>query len=112
MLKITVKPRGRATTFALEGRLAGPWVAELDRCWRTTRAAGAGPLVVDLSGVTFVDADGQALLRAMARAGAALQGSGCLISAIVHEITGTECRRRAARGDRMRGSTSRGRGRA
>ncbi|WP_447975083.1 hypothetical protein [Nitrospira sp. Kam-Ns4a] len=112
MLKITVRPRGRATEFALEGRLAGPWVAELDRCWRAARAAGAGPIVVDLSDVTFVDADGQVLLRALARAGAALRGSGCLINAIVHEITGTEYRRRTARGDRMRGSTSRGRGRA
>ena len=83
MLKIsqpspTVPPSARALLL-LEGRLVGPWVAEL----RGAAAAAGGPpaLDLDLAGVTFADDDGVAALRALRRDGARLMGaSGFLIA--------------------------------
>lgn len=87
MLKITIRPDARSTRLELEGRLAGPWVRELDRCWHTVAAAPQGDLIVDLSAVTFVDAEGKALLTQMSQQGAQLHAVGCLTRCIVEEIT-------------------------
>ena len=87
MLKITICPDARSTRFELEGRLAGPWVRELDRCWHTVAAAPHGDLIVDFTAVTFVDAEGRALLTQMWQQGARLQAIGCLNRCVVEEIT-------------------------
>jgi hypothetical protein len=34
MLKITLRSEAGVLFFQLEGKLAGPWVKELERCWR------------------------------------------------------------------------------
>jgi hypothetical protein len=64
MLRITVHEGDRARTIKLEGKVAGPWVEELNRAWHSL-ASSAGPkeLQVDLRGVAFVDAKGRQLLR-------------------------------------------------
>jgi hypothetical protein len=89
MLKIT-KHRDAGSdsvSFKLEGRLAGPWVKELDTCWRQMTTNPQGRTVVDLTGVTFVDGDGKALLTRMWQQGAELCAAGCLTRCIVEEIT-------------------------
>ena len=51
-------------TIKLEGRIAGPWVAEFNREWRSLAPSlGSKKLSVDLRGVTFVDGHGRQLLR-------------------------------------------------
>jgi hypothetical protein len=56
MLKITTHVAEDATRITLEGRLAGPWIHELERCWRESEHAAAGRrVIVDLTGVTFVE---------------------------------------------------------
>ena len=89
MLKITRhRDAGSdSVSFQLEGRLAGPWVEELDSCWRQLATNPQGRTVVDLSGVTFVDVDGKALLARMWQQGAELRAAGCLTRCIVEEIT-------------------------
>lgn len=90
MLKIS-QHRDAATesvSFMLEGRLAGPWVEELGMCWRQIAANSQSRAVVDLTGVTFVDADGKALLTRMWQQGAELRAAGCLTRCVVEEITG------------------------
>ena len=88
MLRITVHDKPRTLTFRLEGRLTGPWLRELERCWQSTLARRATPLVrVDLTGVTSIDAAGQAVLAAMHRQGAEFVAADCLTRAIVAEIT-------------------------
>lgn len=87
MLKITIRPDARSTKFELEGRLAGPWVKELNRCWHTVVAAPHSKLIVDLAAVTFVDAEGRALLTQMWQQGTQLHAVGCLNRCIVEEIT-------------------------
>ena len=87
MLRITAGEKPRVLSFRLEGRLEGPWVGELEKCWRGMVArAGTPALRVDLSGVTFVDAAGKAQLTAMHRQGAEFTADDCLTNAIVSEI--------------------------
>ena len=88
MLRITVHDNPRALTFQLEGRLAGLWVQELERCWEGTLASWRKPILrVDLTGVTFIDAAGQACLAALHRQGAQFVATDCLTKAVVAEIT-------------------------
>jgi hypothetical protein len=88
MLRITVHDSPRALTFQLEGRLAGPWLQVLEECWEGTLARQGKPMIrIDLKGVTFIDAEGQACLAAMHRQGAEFVGADCLTKAVVAEIT-------------------------
>ena len=88
MLRITVHDNPQAVTFQLEGRLAGPWLRELEVCWHSTLARQLRPIVrVDLTGVTFVDPTGVGCLAAMHRQGAEFVAADCLTKAIVDEIT-------------------------
>ena len=87
MLRITADERPRVLSFRLEGRLEGPWVEELEKCWRgMVERAGTPALRVDLQGVTFVDAAGKAQLAAMRRQGAEFSADDCLTKSIVSEI--------------------------
>lgn len=87
MLKITTLIHAESTTFKLEGRLAGPWVQELERCWDSVVGTMTShPLTVDLSAVTYVDSDGKDLLKKIHRQGTRLVASGCLTNCIVNEI--------------------------
>ena len=61
MLKISVKEDGRNVSFDLEGRLAGPWVPELEQVQRSGGNSESGkPLSVrSLCSFIFIDDDGQ-----------------------------------------------------
>jgi anti-anti-sigma regulatory factor len=88
MLRITVHDTPDSLTFQLEGRLAGPWVRELEDCWQSTLAGQRKPaLRFDLTGVTFIDAAGKEFLAAMHARGAEFVTACCLMNAIVAEIT-------------------------
>jgi anti-anti-sigma regulatory factor len=88
MLRITVYEDARCLTFQVEGRLAGRWVRELEECWQRTVATQQRQIVrVDLAGVTFVDAEGQACLVTLHQQGAELVAADCLTKAVVDEIT-------------------------
>ena len=89
MLKIT-KHRDatrESVSLVIEGRFAGPWVEELETCWRQIQANPQGGAVVDLTGVTFVDVEGKALLTRMWQQGARFHASGSFNTCIVEEIT-------------------------
>jgi hypothetical protein len=88
MLRITTQDEPRVVTFRLEGRLEGPWVRELEQCWRSALASSAGKTTVrvDLSGVTFIGAEGICQLAAMHAQGAEFIAADCLTKAIVDEI--------------------------
>jgi ABC-type transporter Mla MlaB component len=90
MLRITVLDSSEPLTFRLEGRLTGPWVAELAACWETTQSAHPrSALRFDLTAVTYVDAAGKAFLAARHAEGAELVASCCLMRAVVAEISAT-----------------------
>lgn len=86
MLRITVEHAERLT-IEVEGRLSGPWVEELARCWRELAAtSGPGAITVRLDGVTFVDAAGKRLCHTLHAAGTRLAASGCMMRAILAEL--------------------------
>ena len=88
MLRITVHNESALLTFQLEGELAGPWVAELEKCWQSALATQhERTLLVDLTGVTFIDEAGKACLAALHRQQAEFETADCLTKAIVDEIT-------------------------
>jgi hypothetical protein len=84
MLKITTKSEAERTTLELEGKLAGAWVDELERCWKDVRHHPN--VTVSLTAVTFIDGAGRNLLVRLHRDGAALQAAGCMTRCIVEEI--------------------------
>ncbi len=84
MLRITVHDKPRGVTFQLEGMLAGPWVQELEKCWRSVLAARPQSIVrVDLTGVTFIDEAGKACLAALHHLGAEFLAADCATKAIL-----------------------------
>ena len=88
MLRITVHDNPGSLTFQLEGRLAGPWVRELEECWQSTLASQRKPVLrIDLTGVTFIDAAGRAYLAVMHRHGAEFVAADWLTKAVVAEIS-------------------------
>src|SRR6516165_4518879 len=88
MLRITIHNAPPTLTFRLEGRLAGPWVRELEECWRGALASQREPILrVDLTEVTSIDAAGQACLASMYRQGAEFVAADCMTIGIVAEIT-------------------------
>lgn len=87
MLKLTVHNRAMAATLVLEGRLRGPWVNEVEREWsRLASEKGSNNLVADLSGVTFIDAEGRNLLERMMKEGTELRASDLLSRFVIDEI--------------------------
>lgn len=50
--------------MTLEGRVAGPWVAELSRTWKETAPQlGNKTLSINLQNVTYADLPGKQVLR-------------------------------------------------
>ena len=87
MLRITIHDNQESLCFQLEGRLAEPWLRELEECWQSTLAQKRKPILrVDLTGVTFIDDAGKTCLAAMHRQGAELVAADCLTRDIVAEI--------------------------
>jgi len=84
MLRIS-KP-GEDGAIALEGRLVGPWVDELERV--VAEAPAAPALTIDLRGLAFADGAGVSLLRTLRAAGLQLVGG----SGFVGALLGTERR--------------------
>ena len=87
MLRITTTDIDEKVTLKLEGKLSGPWVEEFERCWHmSTDIYKKKGLVVDLSGVTFVDPAGKKLLCSISSEGAQLVGSGLMPKSLIDEI--------------------------
>ncbi|MBS0181110.1 MAG: hypothetical protein JSS39_01800 [Nitrospira sp.] len=92
MLKITSQRDAKldSLTLVLEGRLAGPWVEELQASWHALSASEHHHVVINLADVTYIDADGKTLLACLWRQGADLRASGCLTRCVVEEIRRNE----------------------
>ena len=63
-LRISIQPNPEATVLILEGRIAGPWAAELNRSWSEfAPSLGTRKLSIDLRNATYADAVGIQVLR-------------------------------------------------
>jgi hypothetical protein len=87
MLRITVQEGPGVVTLILEGRLAGPWIGEVERVWTAVIGKGNGRRhVIDLSGVTFVEEEGKKLLKTIIEQDGELRAGDVLTQAIVEEV--------------------------
>jgi outer membrane protein len=88
MLRITIHDSPEALTFQVEGRLVGAWAKELEQSWksaapiRRSRAA-----VIDLTGILFIDGEGQRVLTNLFREGASFRTACPMTESIVSDIS-------------------------
>ena len=90
MLKITHRSETGTLVIQVEGKLAGPWVEELERCWRSAGTQQTHPVRVDLTAVSFIDEAGEDLLRNMYREHVELVARGCFNSCLIQGIRHSE----------------------
>jgi len=87
MLRITIDENPASVTLRLEGKLIGPWVEEVEQCWRKVfQTLGPRTVLVDLSAVDFVDPAGRVLLARMHSAGFRLEAGGPMTRFLVEQI--------------------------
>jgi anti-anti-sigma regulatory factor len=87
MLRITIDENPGSVTLRLEGKLIGPWVEEVEQCWRKVfMTLGSRTVLVDLSAVDFVDPAGRVLLGRMQAAGFRLEPGGPMTRSLVEQI--------------------------
>ena len=83
MLRITrMVDMDSGEILKLEGKLQGPWVDEAHDAYALS-AARASCTCLDLSGLTFADGDGAALLRQLIRSGAQVVGCSSYIAELL-----------------------------
>ncbi len=87
MLRITVKENPEKTVLRLEGKLAGPYVDELERCCEA-EAAQHHQVAINLAEVSYIDARGRQALAELHARGAELTAAGLSTCAVVEQITG------------------------
>jgi hypothetical protein len=87
MLRIHVEKGPRRVRIRLEGKLVGPWVKELERCWQCALSrVPSSAVTVELEELTFIDSEAQTLLTAICRSGAQLRARGALCRFVVERI--------------------------
>jgi len=65
-LLISIHENDSTIGFTLVGRLAGPWVTELEQAWKdVAKRLNGKKLSLDLRDVTYSDAGGKRVLREM-----------------------------------------------
>lgn len=70
-LRISIEPHTETIAIILEGRVAGPWAAELSRTWtELAPSVGTRKLSIDLRNTTYADGPGILVLREIYRQGA------------------------------------------
>ena len=94
MLKITIHETEQLVSMKLEGRIAGPWVAEFDRTWRSLAPSlKSRSLVLDLRGVSHIGPDGRRVLSEIHdRTGAEFQTGSLLIEFYAQEAINSRSR--------------------
>ncbi len=85
-----VHSEAQATRVVIAGKLARPCVEALRQCWQhVTSSQPPQSVLVDLTDLTGIDAEGKELLTQMQRQGARRVGPGVMTEALIEEIVGT-----------------------
>jgi hypothetical protein len=89
-LRIKVQESSGAVTIKLEGRVAGPWVEELNRTWRSlVPSLYSKRLILDLCDVLFVNSTGKQLLSEIrSESGAEFLADTPMTKAFAEQATG------------------------
>jgi len=88
-LRITVREEESLIELTLEGRLVGPWVAELYKAWRQTAPRiGSKKTLLNLNDLTFSNEEGkQALREIVAQTSAEISSSTPLTKHLAQELS-------------------------
>jgi len=87
VLKITTIESESQRRLVLEGKLAGPWVAELKKVWLEAKQSPNGhELVIDLCNVTVITMQAESVLLEIKREGARFVCGGILNKHVVRRI--------------------------
>jgi anti-anti-sigma regulatory factor len=88
VLRITTRNIAGDVGLFIEGKLAGPCVSELEDCWRRA-VAGESPLpsLVDLTDVSFIDANAKQLLAQMHEHGIKLVANSLMSKFFLEELS-------------------------
>jgi hypothetical protein len=87
VLKITTIESESQRRLVLEGKLAGPWVAELKKVWLEAKQSPNGhELVIDLCNVTVITLQAESVLLEIKRAGARFVCGGILNKHVLRRI--------------------------
>lgn len=84
LLRITKTERDAEIWLKLEGKLMGPWVGECRMACAQT-ASQARPTRLDLSGITYVDFEGENLLRRLLAEGFEIPFSSTFVAELLRE---------------------------
>ncbi len=91
MLRITIRDESETTCYIIEGKLAGPCVTELEKCWQAAISNQRhASILVNLTSATRIDDQGKQLLIRMRQNGAQLMGTGLMTTSIIQEIEDAE----------------------
>ena len=85
VIRITAQQESLVTRLFLEGKLSGPCVDELDKCWQSCPSSEMA-LLVDLTNVGFVDDHGKELLTRMHNKGIKLFSKSVMTKCLIEEI--------------------------
>jgi len=87
MMKIQIKELDDLLVLQIEGRLAAPFVPELEDCWQAARSRQPGRRIsVDLKSVTCIDRAGRYLLLLMHREGVGFLRAGLAVQDILEQL--------------------------
>ncbi len=87
MFRISIVEEHNQRRLMLEGRLIRPWTEEVENAWRTAGEDLQGrKLVVDLTNVTYISADGETTLIKLMRDGARFVCRGVLTKHVLKQL--------------------------
>jgi anti-anti-sigma regulatory factor len=99
MMRISVRDEENKIRITVEGELAGDLAKVLEENWRRAAALHREKAkIVDLRGITFVDAAGRGVLGLMVSDGAEFAVSGPKTAYLIETLR-TECKRRRVAGE-------------
>ena len=87
MCRIKVESDLNCIVVYVNGRLRGSSVSQLEECWKSTSAAGAGtPIRLDLGRITSADKNAKTLLSQMVATGVQIQAEGPRMTPVADSI--------------------------
>jgi hypothetical protein len=87
MLKISIRDTPSQRRLLIEGKLIGPWAAELARVWRHATADLNGrALIIDAGGLTAITEDGENVLLELMKEGASFRSSGVFTKQVLKRL--------------------------
>src|ERR1700677_1456086 len=87
MFRISIVDKPSRRTLVVEGRLVGPWVAELRKSWsNASQELGGRKLVIDLRSLTGISREGEDAIFDLMKKGATFSCAGVLMSYVLKQL--------------------------